>query len=33
MAILTDLDMAKAFQTPCPESPFKLGYYQIKEIR
>ena len=26
-------DLANSFQTPRPESPFQMGYFQIKALR
>ena len=33
MAIHAAVDLAKAFQTPRPESPFQVGGAQLKAIR
>ena len=33
MAIHADADLAKALQTPRPESPFQVGDAQLKAIR
>ena len=33
MDIHADTDIAKALQTPRPESPFQVGEYQLKAIR
>ena len=33
MAIYASADMEKSFQTTRPESPFQMGYSQLKSIR
>ena len=33
MAVHTAVDLAKALQTPKPESPFQVGDAQLKSIR